>query len=78
MRNNYIQKLISQKIMQQQKKHQTSILVTILVTIFDWDDTLLPTTYLGHYGFVNLPAEVNEQLVALNESAVNISFTRIE
>ncbi|CAD8159351.1 unnamed protein product [Paramecium pentaurelia] len=62
VRNNYIQKLMSNKLMQQQKKHQT-------LTIFDWDDTLLCTTFLGGYGFVDLPIDVLEQLTALNESA---------
>jgi hypothetical protein len=40
------------------------------VTIFDWDDTLLCTTYLGSYGFIDLPNEVNDQLATLNESGV--------
>ncbi|CAD8078399.1 unnamed protein product [Paramecium sonneborni] len=62
VRNNYIQKLMNNKLMQQQKKHQT-------LTIFDWDDTLLCTTFLGGYGFVDLPIDVLEQLTALNESA---------
>ncbi|CAD8163605.1 unnamed protein product [Paramecium octaurelia] len=62
VRNNYIQKLMNNKLMQQQKKHQT-------LTIFDWDDTLLCTTFLGGYGFVELPIDVLEQLTALNESA---------
>lgn len=31
-----------------------------LVTIFDWDDTLLCTTFLGGYGFVDLPIDVLE------------------
>ena len=38
--------------------------------IFDWDDTLLATTYLGMLGFVDIPREFLETIRPLDESAV--------
>lgn len=37
----------------------TQILIN-KVTIFDWDDTLLCTSYLGVLGFIDLQPEVTE------------------
>ena len=39
--------------------------------IFDWDDTLLCTTFLGSLGFIDLDQQILDQLKPLDESAVN-------
>jgi len=49
-RNNYINKLTNMRIIRpqaQNKSHQTLV-------IFDWDDTLFPTTSLSRFGFENV------------------------
>ncbi len=49
------------KLVQRRNIKQVNILYSIyIVTIFDWDDTILCTTYLGSYGFIDLPSEVTE------------------
>ena len=42
--------------------------------IFDWDDTILSTTYLGSIGFVDISTEVRKQLDALDLSGVSINY----
>jgi hypothetical protein len=56
-RNNYINKLTNMKIMRpqhQSKSHQTLV-------IFDWDDTLFPTTFLTYVGFEKVQTEAKIQ-----------------
>ncbi|KRW98490.1 hypothetical protein PPERSA_03321 [Pseudocohnilembus persalinus] len=67
IRQNYLNKLIKNNILKKEpsKKQQTII-------IFDWDDTLLCTSYLGNLGFIDLPVEVNSQITQLDISASNI------
>jgi hypothetical protein len=67
MRNSYINRLIGMGIMKTapSKKHQTMI-------IFDWDDTLLCTTFLGSLGFLDIPAEILATLKPLDESAAKL------
>lgn len=62
MRTNYINKLINMKILKLQpsKKHQSLI-------IFDWDDTLLCTTFLLKLGVVDTSSEVMKTLSPLDE-----------
>lgn len=38
--------------------------------IFDWDDTLLCTTFLGSLGFIDLDQQILDQLKPLDDSAV--------
>lgn len=45
-------------------------ILTNSVIIYDWDDTLLCTTYLGNQGFIDLPVEIMNQLSVLDNSAV--------
>ncbi len=40
--------------------------------IFDWDDTLLCTTFLGSLGFIDLDQQILDQLKPLDDSAVKI------
>ena len=42
--------------------------------IFDWDDTLLCTTYLGSLGFVDVDESVLDQIRPLDDSAVDFIF----
>jgi len=61
-RNEYISKLTNMKIMrphQKSKAHQTLV-------IFDWDDTLFPTTFLTCVGFDKVQSEARIQK-ALNK-----------
>lgn len=56
-RNNYINKLTNMKIIRpqhQSKSHQT-------IVIFDWDDTLFPTTFLTFVGFEKAQTEAKIQ-----------------
>jgi len=56
-RNNYINKLTNMKIIRpqhQSKSHQTLV-------IFDWDDTLFPTTFLTYVGFEKAQTEAKIQ-----------------
>ena len=55
IRNSYIQKLVSMKLYlpkNRPKTHNSLI-------IFDWDDTLLPTSYLTQVGFFNPNMNIN-------------------
>ena len=45
--------------------------ISALVIIFDWDDTLLCTTFLGSLGFLDIPPEILATLKPLDESAVS-------
>lgn len=38
--------------------------------IYDWDDTLLCTTFLGSLGFVGIAKDILDTLKPLDESAV--------
>jgi len=62
MRNNYINKLVNMKILKLQpsKKHQTII-------IFDWDDTLLCTTFLLKLGVVDTSSDIMKSINPLDE-----------
>ncbi|EAS01718.2 kinase, putative (macronuclear) [Tetrahymena thermophila SB210] len=64
IRNKYINKLISNKILRQEpsKKHQTMI-------IFDWDDTLFCTSQLHAQRFENITSDQQKQLLNLDKSA---------
>jgi len=67
MRSGYINRLMNMKLINKAptKKHQTMI-------IFDWDDTLLCTTFLGSLGFLDIPAEILATLKPLDESAAKL------
>lgn len=67
-RNNYINKLTNMKIIRpqhQSKSHQTLV-------IFDWDDTLFPTTFLTHIGFEKAQTETKIQML-LNKIDKHVS-----
>jgi len=70
VRNNFINKLFNYGILKPApaKKHQSMI-------IYDWDDTLLCTTYLGSLGFVDIPADNLALLKPLDESASKLLHT---
>jgi hypothetical protein len=70
VRQAYLNKLINMKILKLQpsKKHQEII-------VFDWDDTLLCTSYLGRHGLVHLPQEIIEGLKTLDEKVCNVLET---
>lgn len=42
--------------------------------IYDWDDTLFCTTFLGQLGFVDIPPEILATLKPLDEAAVSVSL----
>ena len=65
IRRNYLDKLIRNNILRTNpsKKQQSLI-------IFDWDDTLLCTTFLGSLGFIDLDQQILDQLKPLDDSAV--------
>jgi len=66
MRANYINRVFGMlKVTQPAKKHQTMI-------IFDWDDTLLPTTFLGSLGFLDIPAEILATLKPLDDASAKL------
>jgi len=44
------------------------------VIIYDWDDTLFCTTFLGQLGFVDIPPEILATLKPLDEAAVRQSL----
>jgi len=62
IRNSYINKLINMKILKLQpsRKHQSII-------IFDWDDTLLCTTFLLKLGVVDTNSEIMKSISPLDE-----------
>ena len=72
LRNSYIQKLVSTKFylpMNKPKNHNSLI-------IFDWDDTLLPTTFLTQGGIFNenliLSENDNRKIEKLEKSVLNL------
>ena len=72
LRNSYIQKLVSTKFylpMNKPKNHNSLI-------IFDWDDTLLPTTFLTQGGIFNenliLSENDNRKIEKLEQSVLNL------
>lgn len=81
-RKEYIQRLSNMKIIRpqrQSKSHQTLV-------IFDWDDTLFPTTYLRHVGFEKIETDAKIQkalskidgsVVKLLQKAVRVGITYI-
>ena len=78
IRRNYLDKLIRNNILRTNpsKKQQSLI-------IFDWDDTLLCTTFLGSLGFIDLDQQILDQLKPLYESALfllsnNIFFNELK
>lgn len=73
IRQSYINKLINMKILKLEpaKKHQSMI-------IFDWDDTLFCTTFLGNLGFVDIPQEILATLKPLDESAIKVLKKSLE
>jgi len=64
VRSQYIDRLISLKVLKKEhvKPHQTLI-------VFDWDDTLLPTTYLCYIGLEKITPEIEKKLTLLDERA---------
>jgi len=42
------------------------------VTIFDWDDTLLPTSYLGRNGLLEYKEDTQDFLKPLDESSSSL------
>lgn len=67
IRNEYIDKLRYLKIIRQDhlKPHQT-------VTIFDWDDTILPTSYLCYFGLEKLSPEIEAKLQVLDRKTAKL------
>lgn len=72
IRRNFLSKLTYQKVwlspIQQPRMHETAI-------IFDWDDTILCTSFInpaGVYRPSELPAPVLQQILVLEETAVRI------
>jgi hypothetical protein len=78
IRTNYIRKLIENKVMRPgQTKYQT-------ITIYDWDDTLLCTSFLGDIGFVDISKDIyfifekiDENVVLLLEKSLEYGDTYI-
>jgi len=73
IRQSYINKLITMKILKLEpaKKHQSMI-------IYDWDDTLFCTSFLGQLGFVDIPPEILATLQPLDESASKVLNKSLE
>jgi len=73
IRQSYINKLINMKILKTEpaKKHQSMI-------IYDWDDTLFCTTFLGQLGFVDIPPEILATLKPLDEAASRTLLKSLE
>ena len=82
IRMRYIEKLKRMKIFREEprKKHQTCTpedhprlpCLSLLGIIFDWDDTLLSTTYIGSLGLVSVE-DINElQIGPLDKAAHNL------
>eukprot|EP01016_Furgasonia_blochmanni_P042647 TRINITY_DN5678_c0_g1_i12.p1 TRINITY_DN5678_c0_g1~~TRINITY_DN5678_c0_g1_i12.p1 ORF type:complete len:413 (-),score=31.19 TRINITY_DN5678_c0_g1_i12:43-1281(-) len=67
IRKNYLDKLMKFGILKKEpsKKNQTII-------IFDWDDTILPTSYLQYTGYIENPPEDLVDFVPLDEAATRL------
>ena len=72
LRNNYLAKLIHNKIWTPTEKKR----VHNSLVIFDWDDTLLPTSYLSPYGIFKYDlltyADNSEKIKKLDELVFNL------
>ena len=55
-----------------QKKYQHRNLNTIIVFIFDWDDTLLCTSFLSALHFLDLTIEIKEMLKKLDDICIKL------
>jgi hypothetical protein len=75
IRKGYIEKLLANGVMKMEpsKKYQSSTNFLILVIIFDWDDTLLCTSYLSGFQFLELSADAKALVKNLDDYAV-LSF----
>ena len=64
VRTQYIDRLISLKVLKKEhmKPHQT-------LFVFDWDDTLLPTSYLCYVGIEKITPEIERKLMLLDQCA---------
>jgi len=67
VRNEYIERLRYLKVIRDdhRKPHQT-------ITIFDWDDTILPTSYLYHVGMNKISPQLELRLKALDQRAAKL------
>ena len=67
VRNEYIERLRYLKVMRDDhpKPHQT-------ITIFDWDDTILPTSYLYHIGMNKISPHLEMRLKELDLKAAKL------
>lgn len=74
IRNRYINKLIQMGIMKEgpSKKYQHRNSSLSSVFIFDWDDTLLCTSYLSALHFVDLTPEIKQVLTRLDEMVIKL------
>jgi hypothetical protein len=72
VRQGYLDKLLANKIlkMEPSKKFQSSNNSHDLVVIFDWDDTLLCTSYLSGFQFLELSPDAKTLVKSLDDYAV--------
>jgi hypothetical protein len=72
IRKGYIDKLLANGVMKMEpsKKYQSSTYFLIIVIIFDWDDTLLCTSYLSGFQFLDLNTDAKALVKNLDDYAV--------
>jgi len=73
IRQGFLNRLINMKMLKMNptKKHQTMI-------IYDWDDTLLCTTYLSRFGFANFPTGTLDPLKDLDIAASQLLLESVK
>lgn len=80
VRQGYLNKLLANKMlkMEPSKKYQSSKGIANLVIIFDWDDTLLCTSYLSGFQFLELSVDAKTLVKSLDDYAVILRLTSVE
>jgi len=63
----YYNKLKKENIIKESTKEKHQPLI-----IFDWDDTLLCTSYLGIYGFLKISPDLEQSLAELDKQVAKI------